>query len=84
MSTTDMTCRELVEALTSYLEGAMAPDARARLEAHLAGCEGCTNAMTQLRETIRIAGRLSEDEVAKPEREAVRRIFMAWRRELRA
>lgn len=75
----EMTCRELVEALTDYLEGAMPSADRERLEAHLAGCEGCTNALTQFRETIRVSGHLTEDDVADPERASIRELFRQWR-----
>jgi anti-sigma factor RsiW len=48
----DITCQELTEVLTDYLEGALAPENRARLEAHLAICEGCVTYLTQMRQTI--------------------------------
>jgi anti-sigma factor RsiW len=37
----DLRCRELVELVTDYLEGALAPAERARFEAHVADCPGC-------------------------------------------
>ena len=56
----DLECRELVELVTDYLEGALAPDERLRFELHLAGCDGCTAYLDQLRATLRAVGRLSE------------------------
>ena len=81
MSLTDIPCRELVELLTEYLDDALEPSERARLESHLASCDGCSNALDQLRTTIEVTGRLTEDEVAAPEREAVREAFRRWRAE---
>jgi len=82
MSTTDdFPCRDLVEALTDYLEGGMEPGERARLEAHLAICEGCRTVLEQFRDTIRVTGHLTEEEVSKPDREAVRAVFRTWRAE---
>lgn len=75
---TEFTCRELVEALTDYLEGAMPADDRARLEAHLADCDGCTNALLQFRDTIRVTGHLTEEQVAEPSRESIRQVFRRW------
>jgi anti-sigma factor RsiW len=47
--TDDLACIEVVELVTEYLEGAMAPaDARA-LERHLATCPGCTEYVEQMR-----------------------------------
>ena len=75
----EFTCRELVETLTDYLEDAMPADDRARLEAHLADCDGCTNALRQFRDTIRVAGHLTEEQVAEPSRESIRQVFRRWR-----
>lgn len=77
----ELTCRELVELLTAYLDGSMPADDVARVDAHLVGCDGCTNALAQLRDTIRVAGTLTEDEVGDPQREELRAVFREWRRE---
>lgn len=79
MTTADLSCRELVELFTSYLDGSLAPDERARFEAHLVDCEGCDNALDQFRTTIDVAGRLTEAQVAAPERESIRAAFRRWR-----
>ncbi len=53
-------CRELVELVTDYLEGALSPEQHARFENHIAGCDGCTTYLEQMRETIRLTGTLRE------------------------
>lgn len=35
-------CFEVLAALSDYLDGELAADARAKVEAHLAGCDACT------------------------------------------
>jgi anti-sigma factor RsiW len=75
----DETCREVVELLSDYLDGAIPATDRARLDAHLAECDGCTAALEQLRETIRVTGTLTEEQVAQEELEPVRSVFRAWR-----
>jgi anti-sigma factor RsiW len=51
----DPTCRELVELVTEYLEGAL-PDAdRVLIQAHLAACEGCDRYLAQIRATVALA-----------------------------
>jgi anti-sigma factor RsiW len=55
---TPLTCSELVELVTDFLEDALPEDVRERFEAHLAGCEDCTAYVEQVRETVRLAGRL--------------------------
>jgi predicted anti-sigma-YlaC factor YlaD len=52
-------CQQVVEMVTDYLEGALTPADHRRLEEHLAGCEHCTEYLAQMRETIRLAGRLT-------------------------
>jgi len=61
---TEITCRELVELVTDYFEGALPSRARRRVRRHLRACEGCDRYLEQIRATIRIAGRLREEDVA--------------------
>ncbi len=75
----DVTCREVVELLSDYLDDAIPALDRARLEAHLAACDGCTAALEQLRETIRVTGTLTEEQAAQERLEPVRSAFRAWR-----
>ena len=75
----DITCREVVELLTDYIEDAMPTADRERLEAHLALCDGCTAVLAQLRETIRLTGTLTEDHIPEPQRDALREVFRSWR-----
>ena len=59
----EMSCRELVDVITDYLEGTMAEEDRARFEAHLGQCHYCINYLAQMRETIAALGGLSEDSI---------------------
>jgi anti-sigma factor RsiW len=52
----DLSCRELVELATDYLEGALPEAERARFEAHLAHCAGCETYLEQVRATIALVG----------------------------
>jgi anti-sigma factor RsiW len=73
-------CREVVELLGDYLEGAMAPGDRARLETHLAACEGCAAYLEQLRASIRLTGRLPAEAVAPEALAPLLEAFRTWRR----
>lgn len=55
---TVLTCRELVELVTDYLEGALNPDAQREFVAHLAECEDCLRYLAQIRQTVRLLATL--------------------------
>jgi anti-sigma factor RsiW len=59
----EMDCNELVELVTAFLDDALDPETRARVEAHLADCEGCANYVQQFRQTVRTVGKISDDEL---------------------
>jgi len=52
-------CDQLVELVTDYLEGALDEATVTEFDAHLALCPGCTEYLAQIRETVRILGRVS-------------------------
>jgi len=73
-----MDCRGLVEAVTAYVEGDMSPEDRARFDQHLALCDGCSNYLTQIRETIRLTGTLDPEALPSEQRIALQAVFRAW------
>jgi anti-sigma factor RsiW len=77
-----MSCEELVELITEYLEGALPAADRARFEAHLGECEGCTDYLSQMRRTITIAGTLRADGIEPAARERLLRAFRSYARGL--
>ena len=74
-----MTCKEVVEIVSDYLEDALSAQDRARVEAHLAGCAGCTTYVEQMREIIRLTGMLTEEQVPVEHRERLRQAFRDWK-----
>ncbi len=56
IDTEALSCQELVELVTDYLEGALVPGDLRRFEEHIAGCDECTRYLAQMRETIRAHG----------------------------
>ena len=59
-----MTCREFVEFLMEYLEGAVPPAQRETFDAHLRVCPACVTYLRTYRETVRLARLLSAREEA--------------------
>jgi len=75
-----LTCRELVELVTEYLEGAPSPEDRARFDQHIAECADCAAHLEQMRRTLNLVGRLTEGSVSSEAREALLGAFREWRR----
>jgi anti-sigma factor RsiW len=53
-----MRCKEFVELVTDYLDGALAAADKLRFEAHLEHCPWCGRYFEQMRVTISVVGRL--------------------------
>ena len=75
----EMSCKELVELLTGYLEGTLSPADRLRFEEHLAVCEGCRIYLDQMRTTIGALGRLREEFIPLQAKEDLLRVFRTWK-----
>jgi anti-sigma factor RsiW len=74
-----LTCKELVELVTDYWEGALSPADRARFDEHLATCPYCRIYVEQMRQTIRALGHLPEETIPPEALEALLAHFREWR-----
>ena len=75
-----MTCKELVELVTDYLEGRLPDATRQQLEEHLKLCDGCATYIEQMRVTLRALGTIPEATIPLQARQELIATF----RELRA
>ena len=73
------TCRDLVELVTDYLEGSLTPTDRARFDQHLALCDGCRYHLEQMKTTIRLTGRLTEDRITPEAERDLLKVFRNWK-----
>jgi anti-sigma factor RsiW len=76
---TEMTCQELVEVVTDYLEGSLSAADRQRFENHLSGCGGCRAYLEQMRVTISLTGALRADAMPDDVREELLAAFREWK-----
>jgi anti-sigma factor RsiW len=74
----DLTCRDLVELVTDYLEDGLSADDRTRFELHLTYCDWCRTYLTQIRQVLATAGRLDEESMAPEARDALLGAFRGW------
>jgi anti-sigma factor RsiW len=72
----DLSCQEIVELVTAYLEGDLADDTARTFEDHLAICPGCAMYVEQFRVTI---ARLGEVPLESLSAEAQTRLLVAFR-----
>jgi anti-sigma factor RsiW len=77
----ELVCQEVVEMVTDYLEGALSPADQRRFERHLAGCPHCTEYLTQMRETIQLAGRITQEDLTPEMRTDLTDLYRRWRSE---
>ncbi|MBX3080333.1 MAG: zf-HC2 domain-containing protein [Anaerolineae bacterium] len=76
-----MTCQQLVELVTDYLEGSLDPTARQRFEEHLSDCTGCQNYVAQMRTTIKLVGKLTESDLTPSMQDELLTVFRNWKRD---
>jgi anti-sigma factor RsiW len=76
-----MSCQELVELVTDYLEGALSPADLRRFEQHISGCDHCTTYIEQLRETIVLVGQITLDDISPDAEAELLGAFRGWARD---
>ena len=77
----ELVCQEVVELVTDYLEGALSAAERRGFERHLSGCPHCTEYLAQMRETIRLAGRIAPEDLTPSMRTDLTDLYRRWRAE---
>jgi predicted anti-sigma-YlaC factor YlaD len=75
----ELSCQELVELVTEYLEETLPEHERALFEDHLATCAGCRNYLDQMRRTIQMVGALKEEAIPDDAKEQLLRAFRVWK-----
>jgi anti-sigma factor RsiW len=75
----DLSCQELVELVTDYLEGALPSGLHERFDQHIAHCTGCQTYLAQMRATIRATGELSVESLSPEAERTLLDAFRGWR-----
>ena len=77
----DLVCREAVELVADYLDGALSRRDRKRLEAHLRQCGNCAAYLEQMRATIRLTGSIEPEDLTPEARAELTELYRRWRSE---
>jgi len=80
IDTEALSCQELVELVTDYLEEALDVSTRIAFDRHIAGCPDCTRYLQQLQAVIRATGRLVPDDLSPEAESALVEAFRGWPR----
>jgi hypothetical protein len=75
-----ISCAEVVELVTDYLERALPADETSLFEQHLNFCEGCIVYVEQIRATAGTVGRVREEDVPAATKEQLLTAFREWKR----
>jgi anti-sigma factor RsiW len=74
-----MRCREVVELMTAYLDGALSAADRARFEQHISGCDGCRAYLAQLRTAGMLMGRVADEPMPEQLKAELMNAFRSWK-----
>jgi anti-sigma factor RsiW len=76
----ELTCKDLVELVTDYFEGALSSADRERFEQHIAKCDWCKIYLEQMQATIRTLGSLPEETINQRAKEELLSVFRDWKK----
>jgi predicted anti-sigma-YlaC factor YlaD len=71
----DLTCQELVELVSDYLEGALDEVTAERFDQHLALCGGCQTYLEQLKESVSLMGEIGVESLSEEMQATLMRMF---------
>jgi hypothetical protein len=74
-----ITCQEVVELASDYLEGALPAEATSLFGQHIDVCDGCIVYLEQMHTTVATVGRVTEEDVLPETRERLLTAFREWK-----
>ena len=75
-----LTCQEVVELVTEYLENTLLPEMRKRLEEHVVECSGCENYIEQVRLTVDMLCYIAKESAFPATKQELLRLFRDWKK----
>ncbi|HEX6478325.1 MAG TPA: zf-HC2 domain-containing protein [Ktedonobacteraceae bacterium] len=80
MVNNEITCKEVVELVTDYLEQTLLPEVQTSFEAHVADCPGCDTYIAQVQQTIAMLRKMTEEQMFPGTREELLEMFREWKK----
>ena len=75
-----LTCSELTEVITDYLEGRMSFIDRLRFRAHIGMCRDCRAYLDQMKQTVHTLGKLPPEDIPPEVQSQLLERFRDWKR----
>ena len=75
-----LSCNEIVEMVTDYLEGDLDQPTAAALEEHLRLCPGCDRYVDQIRETVSTLGSITSESLSPQAQSDLLKAFRTFQR----
>jgi putative zinc finger protein len=75
----DMSCSEIVELVTEYVEGGLSTADRDRFEEHIGFCTPCLTYLDQMRQTVAGIGEVEADELPPELQSSLVEAFRDWK-----
>jgi predicted anti-sigma-YlaC factor YlaD len=76
----ELSCQQVVELVTNYLENALLPEMRERLDAHIAECSGCVRYFEQMQLTIAMLHQIARESVFPATKQELLQLFRDWKK----
>ena len=74
-----LSCQEVVELVTDYLDGALSAEEASLFEQDLNFCDGCIWYVDQIRTTVDAVGEVHEDDIAPEAKDRLMTAFRHWK-----
>ena len=79
-SENELSCQQVVELVTDYLENSLLPGMHKRLEEHVAECPGCENYIEQMQLTIDMLHQIARESVFPATKQGLLQLFHDWKK----
>ena len=74
-----ISCQEVVELVTDYLDQALPADEAALFEQHINFCDGCIWYVEQIKSTAQALGEVREEHISPEAKDRLMTAFRNWR-----
>ncbi len=79
MNVDKLTCQQVVELVTEYLEHTLLPQLQEQFEKHLVQCPGCMTYLEQVQKTTMLLRTLAQEPMFPGTKQELLELFQQWK-----